>query len=266
MFRNLKMSYHVLLSILAASILAVTPTTSRASAPENQAKERVVLVHGLGRTQSSMWLLSARLEDAGYEVFRIEYHSLKDDPETIRKDVARQIDACCANYAGVTHFVGHSLGGLVIRTYLDQTKPANLGRVILLGTPSSGTKVVDNLKVYKWFRWLGPTTLSLGTGISQYPDGRQKPDYSLGVIAGLSGPISRLNDPLLPGADDGLVSVESTKIEGMTDFLIVQSSHAGLRYSKYVAEQVIHFLRTESFFRPETQGNITSLTFEWEYF
>ena len=131
---------------------------------------------------------------------------------------------------------------------------------------ANGTKVVDNLKEYEWFRWLGPTTLSLGTDISQYPDGEQKPDYSLGVIAGLSGPISRLNDPLLPGDDDGLVSVESTKIEGMKDFLVVQSSHAGLRYSKGVAEQVIHFLRTESFYRPETQGNITRLKFEWEYF
>nr|WP_320144684.1 alpha/beta fold hydrolase [uncultured Cohaesibacter sp.] len=266
MFRNLKISCYALSFVLAASILAVAPTVARASAPEAQAKERVVLVHGLGRTRSSMWLLSARLEDAGYQVFRIGYHSLRDDPETIRKDVARQIDACCANYAGVTHFVGHSLGGLVIRAYLDQTKPANLGRVVLLGTPSYGTKVVDNLKEYEWFRWLGPTTLSLGTDISQYPDGEQKPDYSLGVIAGLSGPISRLNDPLLPGDDDGLVSVESTKIEGMKDFLVVQSSHAGLRYSKGVAEQVIHFLRTESFYRPETQGNATNLKFEWEYF
>lgn len=73
------------------------------------------------------------------------------------------------------------------------------------------------------------------------------PDYNLGVIAGISRPISKMNNYLLPGEDDGLVTVSSTKVAGMKDFLLVDATHAGLRYSRYVAEQVIHFLETGHF-------------------
>ena len=119
MFRNLKIGCYVLLSILA-----VAPTTGLASAPETQAKERVVLVHGLGRTRSSMWLLSARLEDAGYEVFRIGYHSLRDDPETIRKDVARQMMLAAQTMLALpTLWVTLWAGWLFVPIWIKQNPP-----------------------------------------------------------------------------------------------------------------------------------------------
>nr|WP_321462918.1 alpha/beta fold hydrolase [uncultured Cohaesibacter sp.] len=242
-------------TIAMTAVAAMQLQTSDLAASEKQGRvqERVILIHGLGRTTHSMGHLSRRLEEAGYDVVRIGYHSLGDDPETIIKDVSQQINTCCLAYPGVTHFVGHSLGGLIIRAYLEQNHPNNLGRVVLLGSPSGGTEVVDNLRSYAWFRWLGPTTLSLGSDLHHYPDGRQAPDYSLGIIAGHSNLISIMNDPLLPGDDDGLVSVLSTKVDGMKDFIVVHSTHAGLRTSKFVASQVVHFLQNESFSTEDMQ-------------
>lgn len=220
---------------------------------EKTAREMIVLLHGLGRSRSAMWVMEKRLEGAGYEVVRIGYDSIRDNPETILSDVSGQIANCCLDKSPKLHFVGHSLGGLVIRAYLAKTKPDNLGRVVLVGTPSGGTEIVDRLDHHGWFHWLGPTTQALGSDLAFFPNQQQTPDYSLGVIAGFSKIMSGANNHLLPGDDDGLVAVRSTRIQGMDDFVKINSGHAGLRYKKQVAEQIIAFLQTGQF-RKESEG------------
>jgi triacylglycerol esterase/lipase EstA (alpha/beta hydrolase family) len=80
--------------------------------PDN--KELIVLLHGLGRSNASMWLLASRLEDAGYYVQRVGYSSLDQNPDEILKDVSSQINQCCQKHTQRVHFVGHSLGGLMV--------------------------------------------------------------------------------------------------------------------------------------------------------
>ena len=67
-----------------------------------------------------MWLLAKRIEDAGYHVKRIGYSSLNVTPQEILEEVTGQIDSCCAHYQKPVHYVGHSLGGLLIRAYLQE--------------------------------------------------------------------------------------------------------------------------------------------------
>ncbi|MDP6622451.1 MAG: alpha/beta hydrolase [Alphaproteobacteria bacterium] len=210
-------------------------------------KDVVVVLHGLGRSKMAMWLLASRLEDAGYKVARVGYHSLQDTPKQIIADIEGQIDACCLGVSPKLHFVGHSLGGLLIRAYLKDHKVANLGRVVLIGTPNTGSTIVDNLRHKWWFQVLGPMARSLGTDAGSFPANIGQPDYPLGVIAGKR--TSTLNDGLLPGDDDGLVSVESTKIAGMADFVVVESGHSAMRYDKSVARFVVSFLQTGKFDR-----------------
>jgi pimeloyl-ACP methyl ester carboxylesterase len=209
--------------------------------------ETVVLLHGLGRGNLAMWRLAGRLENAGFRVVRVGYDSIARTPEEIVAEVSAQIDACCARDSGPVHFAGHSLGGLLIRAYLERNRPAGLGRVVLMGTPNQGTPVVDRYHDRWWLRALGEPALSLGTGPESFPHQLAPPDYPVGVIAGVWEGLE--NEQVLPGADDGLVPVESTKLAGMTDFIVLETSHAAMRGDETVARQTIHFLRHGRFER-----------------
>lgn len=231
--------------VLAATTFTGFGLTGALAATLDGSRPLVVLLHGLGRNASSMWLMARRLEDAGFDVHRIEYASLDTPPPDIVATVTRDIDHCCSDYPETVNFVGHSLGGLVIRSYLAQKRPSNLGRVVLVGTPNSGTELVDRFRDWKAFDLLGPTTAALGTDPQSLPASLPPPDYPVGVIAGVRGP--GWNDHLLPGPDDGLVAVESTKLEGMADFIILEAGHSMMRYSGEVAEQVARFLKDGKF-------------------
>ena len=208
--------------------------------------EQVVLLHGFGRSNKAMFSLQRRINEAGYATYNIEYRSMKDTPDVIVDKVGKNIAQCCMDNGRLVHFVGHSLGGLVVRAYLERHQLTNLGRVVLLGTPNQGSELVDRYEKEWFFGMLGPTARELGTDLADFPKRIAHPYYPLGIIAGASS-YRPILSRLLPGPDDGMVAVESTIMEGMTDFLLVDTSHGMLRYNKKVAEEVIYFLRHGKF-------------------
>ena len=210
------------------------------------AQEQVVLLHGFGRQGNAMFLLQKRIREAGFTAHSIEYASLQEPPDVILEKVAVQIELCCRDDRRPVHFVGHSLGGLIIRAYLDEKPLENLGRVVLLGTPNQGSELVDIYDDSWLIKILGPTARVLGTDDNSFPSRIGPPYYPLGIIAGTAG-INPLTKDHLPGPDDGLVSVKSTKIDGMTDFLTVDTGHSMLRYNETVARETIHFLKKGRF-------------------
>ena len=247
-------SIHSLLWILAGIMLltcqagVAEPELSREQASD---REVVVLLHGLGRNNMAMWLLAQRLEDAGFHVERIGYSSLNVSPDEILEEVSNQIDSCCSRHHKTVHYVGHSLGGLLIRAYLQERRPGNLGRVVLLGTPNQGTPIVDRFRDQWWMKLLGPTTNALGTDSESFPNSLEPPWYPVGVIAGVASRGN--NEPWLPGADDGLVTVEATRLEGMSDFIVLSTGHAFMRYDAEVARQTISFLNDGKFAREQEE-------------
>ncbi len=141
------------------------------------------------------------------------------------------------------HFVGHSLGGILIRAYLAEDSPDRVGRVVMLAPPNHGSELVDALGDSALFRWaLGPSGQVLGTDRNSLPNRLPPPAVEVGVIAG-TGSVNPIGSLVIPREDDGTVSVSSTRLEGMTDFLVVPSSHAFIMQSEKVAAQVVHFLR-----------------------
>ena len=210
------------------------------SGEASKAAEVVVLLHGLGRSTVAMWRLADRIEDAGYEVRQVGYSSINITPEEIIADITQQIDDCCAREQRRVHFVGHSLGGLLIRAYLADKKPPRLGYTVLVGTPNQGTQIADKFKNHKLLEKLVPTAAALGTDEQSLPNRLPLPDYPVGIIAGVYA--GEFNENYLPGRDDGLVPVESTKLEGMQDFVEIETGHSTMRYNKDVAAQIIHFL------------------------
>ena len=203
-------------------------------------KDLVLVLHGLGRTKAAMWLLATRIEDAGFEAKRIGYHSLNKSPDEVLQTISEKIQAEIVDTSRTVHFVGHSLGGLMIRAYLDSNRVTNLGRVVLMGTPNQGTVLVDKFRDTWWMKMLGPMTLALGTDSTSFPGSIGSPYYPIGIIAGIKRIID--NDFILPGADDGLVPVRSTVLNGMTDLVIVDSGHLMMRFDKGDADQTVAFL------------------------
>ena len=216
---------------------------------DNTGADRVVLLHGLGRSEMSMLLIQSALTEAGFDVFNIGYPSTDLEPDELLEMVSAEINRCCANRPETVHFVGHSLGGLLIRAYLGENQPANLGRVVLLGTPNKGSELAnaelpDSLQ-RSLLEMAGPTGRALGTGPDDFPASLPAPNYSIGIIAGTRD--TALANKWLPLPNDGLVSVESASLDGMTDFITFEVNHWEMRSDQAVARQVNAFLLNGSF-------------------
>jgi len=228
--------------LLLGSVLA-SPAFAQEPAAAGSAPESVVLVHGLYRSERSMAPLASRLEAAGYAVHNLDYPS-RGTPDQLEAQLEEQVAGCCADATRV-HFVTHSLGGILVRAMLARHAPANLGRVVMLAPPNHGSELVDWLG--PTFAWaLGPTGRELGTASTSLPNRLPPPSYSLGVIAGTFSwnPIGSL---VLPGESDGTVSVASTRLDGMTDFVALPSSHTFILRSDAAADRVLEFLRAGRF-------------------
>jgi pimeloyl-ACP methyl ester carboxylesterase len=201
------------------------------------------VLHGLGRSESAMLLLENELAGAGFEVHNIGYPSNDQPPDTLVRLVSQAVEACCANNGRTLHFVGHSLGGLLIRAYLQQGHPDNLGNVVLLGAPNQGSELADLSDGLPGtvLELAGPTARLLGTGPDDFPASLAAPDYPVGVIAGTRDAL--ITNEWLPLPNDGMVSLESARLEGMTDFKSFDVTHWGLRNNREVAAAVLRFLR-----------------------
>jgi pimeloyl-ACP methyl ester carboxylesterase len=237
--------------LLRASLLLGLASASVSHASETEAvpdseRETVVLLHGLGRSSFSMQSLAAKLEAAGYLTHNIDYPSTNLEADELGGMLGERLDACCRDAARL-HFVTHSMGGIVVRAYLAEHRPENLGRVVMLAPPNRGSEWVDFLGDVAVFRWvMGPTAAQLGTDDASLPNRLPKPDYPLGIIAG-TGVVNPVGAGIIPGDDDGTVSVERTRLDGMTDFVTVDASHSFIMYSDDVAREVIAFLTTGQF-------------------
>jgi pimeloyl-ACP methyl ester carboxylesterase len=209
-------------------------------------RETVVVVHGLGRSTRAMAPLTERLREAGFDAHNLGYSSREAAPEALVEELAVQIDACCAD-APRLHFVGHSLGGILARAYVADREPARLGRIVMLSPPNQGSEIVDALGDNWLFRVvMGPSAQALGTGPGSLPNSLPPPDYELGIIAATES-INPVGSAIIPGDDDGMVAVCKMRLEGMTDFITVDHTHALVMRSADVAEQVILFLREGRF-------------------
>ncbi len=206
----------------------------------------VILLHGLARTAAAMEDLAATFTEAGYSVVNIGYPSREYTIEELAPlAIEEGLEACPVN--ATVHFVTHSLGGILVRQYLATTALPLLGRVVMLAPPNQGSEVVDKMRNVPGFRLLnGPAGLQLGTGPDDVP--RQLPpvDFPLGVIAG-TRTFNLMLSQFLPNPDDGKVSVESTRVEGMADFVTVPYSHPFIRERAEVIELALRFIENGRF-------------------
>jgi hypothetical protein len=222
------------------------------SAAESQ--EYVILLHGLCRTSRSMVPMERALTAAGYHVLNLDYPSRTAAIEKLSDDaIGRAVAGCQKAGATKIHFVTHSLGGILVRSYFSRYSIPNLGRVVMLGPPNQGSEVVDKLGSWWAFQKLnGPAGKELGTDKNSTPNKIGPANFCVGVIAG-DRSINWINSLLIPGRDDGKVSIERTKLAGMTDHIVIHAAHPFLMRNRTAIRQTIYFLHTGRFERVSTR-------------
>lgn len=207
----------------------------------------VIMLHGLARSSTSFFIMENGLEGIGYDVINVDYPSTDGTIADLTAAIPAAVERC--KNADKMHFVTHSMGGILVRYYLKNTpiRPETLGHVVMLGPPNKGSEVVDKLGNLPGFElWNGIAGKQLGTGADSLPNQLGPVDYSVGVIAGRQS-ISPLFSTILQGEDDGKVSVESTKLDGMTDHITLPVTHTFMMNNPTVFKQVAHYLREGKF-------------------
>lgn len=213
------------------------------------ATESVVLLHGLARTAAAMRVIEQHLQAAGYWTVSVDYPSRQKKIEVLAQEaVGKGISICRDKHPNATiHFVGHSLGGILVRYYLSQQSIDNMGKLVMIAPPNGGTKLADIANRLFLFRWMcGSPLKQLGT--DGLPTKIGAVHYPTGIIAGRL-PLSAflIGGALIARPNDGTLPVESTKVEGMQDFITVPCSHSLIIYSKTTARQTVNFIRDGTF-------------------
>jgi pimeloyl-ACP methyl ester carboxylesterase len=188
------------------------------------------------------------LRKDGYRVVNFGYRSRSETIGDIADSLAGRIQGLMEEepVAGIS-FVTHSMGSIVVRYCLAHYREIPVKRFIMIAPPNRGSVMASYLK-----RWL-PYRLIFGRAVEELARTSDslvsrlpEPRGQFGVIAGGTGASTGIN-PFIPGDDDGTVSVEETRLSGMSDFIQVRGQHSTLLFQRRVMANVLSFLQDGRF-------------------
>lgn len=198
--------------------------------------EEVVLVAGLWVPAAIMAPLGARLGRAGYRPRSFTYSGRQSHEKAIERlaDFTR---------GGAPHFVGHSLGGVLIFDMLSRHRTIGAGRIVLIGAPVTGCLAGRRLGAWAVGRWM------LGASATRWEEcaAEWQRTEPVGVIAGTRAFGLGRTLGALPGENDGVVQVEETTVQGMAERVLLSEGHSMLAVSARVSALVARFLRAGRF-------------------
>jgi len=214
----------------APAAVAVMRTAPGGAADAADARELVVLAHGLGRLRTSMWMLGRALEAEGFRVLNWGYNSYSGSVEAYGASLADAVQQAVGD-APAVHFVGHSLGCVIIRWVLAHRPPPGARRVVMLAPPNQGARAADRAAPY--LGWLLPALAELRTA----------DDATVRALPGLED----VEVGIIAGERDGKVSLAETHLDGMRDRAVVRGGHTFIMHRSDVRALVLAFLRAGTF-------------------
>lgn len=211
----------------------------------------VVLQHGLWRSASSLGRLERALRDHGYDVLNTSYPSTQARIEEHAARLAERLEAHLAERArppARIAFVGHSMGGLVIRSYLARDDAVEPWAVVFIGTPHRGAVLATKRKGSMWFDlFMGDkSALQLVPGDPLYGSFGPVRAERIGVVVGARGDGEGWNADI-PGDDDGTVGAAEARLDAATDTVELAIGHTRISFAAATIRQILAFLRTGHF-------------------
>lgn len=200
--------------------------------------ETVVLIHGIWMTGLDMSLLQHRLRRCGFKTVRFSYPtvrcSLKDNAARLQRFV-QTLDA------EIVHFVGHSLGGLLLRQFFHNYPDQRPGRIVTMGTPHAGSAIARRMGRNPFGKILLGESYKNGLrgDVPEWDGSRDMAVISGNLSIGMGRLMGRLPKP-----NDGTVSVAETLLPGMKTSVVLPVTHMGMLFSPQVANIACQFLRT----------------------
>lgn len=214
------------------------------------AGEVVVMLHGLGSGRWAIHPLAKHLHDEGFSVIEFGYSTTSGGVAEHAATLARVVDG--QTEAEKIHFVGHSLGNLVVRHYLAdhaESLDPRIGRMVMLAPPNQGAAVAKTwAKNPAIANTLGPVLKELGPGFDDLAPKLGTPSEFAVIAGGLAN--DHGFNPVLEGDDDGTVRVEETALDGAKESLVVPSLHSLIVYRDDVYDATTNFLRHGAFTEP----------------
>ncbi|GJE54172.1 MULTISPECIES: esterase/lipase family protein [Methylobacterium] len=218
---------------------------------ETIAPEGVVLLHGTVRRAASMGRIEQAFRAAGYATLNLDYPARQASLGVIAGMLSPEIETFTTRISRL-HVVTHSMGGLVARALITRHRPRNLGRVVMLAPPNGGSEVADALhRLRPYRRFFGPSGAQL---VTRRSEGLARllgtVDYPLGIIAADRSlyPLESLF--LLPGPNDGRVTVARTRVPGMSGHITLHTTHPMMMWNRRVIREALHFVREGRFGDP----------------
>jgi esterase/lipase len=235
---------HKFFSILTCKFLLFS-NSAKASELKNSG-DYVVILHGITRSNKHMQKLATYLQKDGFDIINLNYPSTTNKIEDLTEIINKEIFQRTTEKKPI-HFIGYSMGGLVVRALIHKYNYKNLGKVVQLAPPNQGSEVADFVKnFWPYKKIFGPAGQQLITDQSAVKHIFGEVNYELGIIAG-NATIDPISSAIIPGENDGKVAVKRTKLEGMKDHIVVSASHTFFPSNKEVQKQTLYFLKNGNF-------------------
>lgn len=202
-------------------------------------KETVILIHGMGRSRASMWILEYRLREDGFSTLNFPYVPQLESLDGISSRLLRFIDGRVKTPR--YHLVGHSLGNIIIRNGFKQEYPEGLGRIVMIAPPNQPpelARIAGRVPLYPWLTGDSGRKLADPEFYASLPI----PSVPFGVIAGTRGQRLTFSEP-----NDGVITVASTRLDGMADWIELPHTHTFIMNARDTADCCVRFLRTGTF-------------------